>query len=453
MRIGIPVPLFDPIDLGIGLFEGIDALVGAGAAADAGAGAAIAGADAAGAAGGIAAGDAAAAGLGADAALAGGVAGDAALGIGAAGSDVAMGGMTDAALGLGSDSVAGTAAATTEAIETAAPAATGPALTAAGGAGFEAPMMAGLSDVSATAPGEGVIATAGDEALLPVGTAPAGAPVPAPDLTGAPVGDFGAPAQFESAAMGGPDSLGLDVNMADTGGASGSVSGTNFDPTGADVLPGGGGGGGSSAAPDFGGSAAANTPPTSSALSGDTTAAATKAASGGSSLDNALKYMRLGGGALGLAGIANAFMTGDKLPKQSRTAEDLANREGAFANELISMSQNNQILPGQQEQIERFKAEQNAKAYQLAVAAGGGGDPRNSSMYLQTAQDINSQAEVMHQQFIDSNMKTALAAAGGSEQALLAIAQLQVQMDQGLSTAIGNAARAMGGMPVGLKIG
>lgn len=395
----------DPIDLGIGLGE----LFGGGEIL----GGLFGGGEAA----------AATAGVGAEALGAGEVGADVALGTGA---DVLGAGATDAALGAVAPDVVGGVAA-----PAVAPEVTGGALTGAGFGGVEGGAAAGATTLGAD------IAPAAVDAGE--GTLGGGAAV---DSVLSPGSAFTGPGGFETIVV--PEQ-GIDAALGpggaplDTGGVQRAIASGEDLGQGAGLAAGEGGAAGDVTTGSISGASGGLSSPSSPA-----------AAQGGGFVDNALKYGKLGALGLGIAGIGSSLLKGNKLPKQDRSLEGISNTETGIGKQYLEMARRNEITPQMQAQIDLYKQQATNRAYQLY--AQGSRDPNTSSDFQQTLAYINQQADIMHQQFVDQLFNEGMKAAGGASVSLHQLAQDQIRSDEGLSTAITNAAKAFGGGGTVIKI-
>jgi len=352
-----------------------------------------------------------------------------------------------------------------------------------GGAGIGSDLI-GLGGGSSLAGDAGISSIPGLASASPVGLSQAGAADTlvagaGPASTLQPV--MPASQALESASSGGADLPGImndsafqpatfdpsptpsqtiqDMVNLDTGGplSGGTGSGSAAGLSGADSgLSGGASSSGLSGTPVStvsGGGA----PPASGTLSTGSFSSPSSAAAGGGA-GNVAPAAKAAGGIggsgvgwkdaafLGLAGAplaATLFKGESPLPPQAGQLSALSQPLSNFATAELSAAQNNQVMPGQQAQLNSDR-QTALNQWRQALYNQGVQNPESDSRWSQIVSMVDQQIAQEQQGMITANIQSALAAAGGASANLTNLANMQVQQDTAFTNALAEASRSLG---------
>lgn len=154
--------------------------------------------------------------------------------------------------------------------------------------------------------------------------------------------------------------------------------------------------------------------------------------------NNPMSVARLAVPALGLG---TTLARGEsKLPGSATTLANAGDTLNATSASQLALFNSGQLTPGQLAQIQTSRQQQISQVYQQ-LASQGVSDPTKDSRYIQAVQQIENNAQVQTQQFLDATLQSGLAAAGAAGQDLAAAAQIELSRDSEFQSAL-NAAMA-----------
>lgn len=147
---------------------------------------------------------------------------------------------------------------------------------------------------------------------------------------------------------------------------------------------------------------------------------------------------------LGVAAINAA--RGPYTPPAAKTLQQIGVQQGAFGTQMLQMYQNGQIQPSAAARIAVDYAQNLSKIRQFYASTGQG----NSTQAIQATAKATSDMTAQFAQYLDGELKAAMAAGGQSATAFAEVARLQLASDKAFSDAL---ASAMSGMGKAVAIG
>lgn len=167
---------------------------------------------------------------------------------------------------------------------------------------------------------------------------------------------------------------------------------------------------------------------------------------GPSTFDKAMSMLKSpyvrGAGALGFLGY-NLAKGEPALPAAAGQLQTVTNTLTNTANSQLAAFNSGQLTPGQLAQIGVTRQNQANAIYQQ-LANAGVADPTKDTRYIMASQQIDNNAMIQTQAFLDSTLKDGLAAAGAASQNLVAMAQIELQRDQDFQASMNAALSAFG---------
>jgi len=271
---------------------------------------------------------------------------------------------------------------------------------------------------------------------------------PIPGVGGSAVADLGsafgglsdAPLSFASGGFDTSSTAGLGSDISQGAGAAiGSPSGGGI---GSDWAASGGIGGGTDALLSGDPNNPTNLKPPAD-LTGGAPAGATPQ-TGGSSMSPLAKTALMAAPALGVAGFQ--ALRGPQIPSQVGALTDLGNAQAGQSAQLMQQYNAGNIQPGAALQIQNNLRNQISKINQYYAGNGKQGnlDRFNSTDRLKAIQQAQNAATAQYQQFLDSELKGALAASGQAGQFIAQAAQLTLSADAAFSKALSDAMAGIG---------
>lgn len=167
---------------------------------------------------------------------------------------------------------------------------------------------------------------------------------------------------------------------------------------------------------------------------------------GGGFLKSATDFLGTPAGKLGVAALplAATLLRGEpSLPPQFKDLGAVTGPLSATARTQLAAANAGQLTPGAAATVAQYVQGATNQLYQN-LANEGVTDPRSDSRWISGQQQIQQQASVMTEQFIQDEFKTAFAAAGGASNNLIAAAEAQIQEDQAFNQALSAAFTSFG---------